>query len=1689
MAKKSTSKASSWAQEEQARQTAELDAAIVANDAEELLSTLYGLWPWDEAPNRAAELEPQKSAIIKELLTELKLMDSSDSYMSLASELDMLVALGVSWPELNLIRNGMDEEDRRRSAQGMWESNAAHQISQGDIEKVIAVLDHNGYKYGSDPDTDALFDDKINVIQKWMQRMLDISIADGIYAWRMIHDMDLPWDSVDSWWTDHKADILRSLLEMMKDGAYGRVYDIIDEDLRALNLRWPELTVISRSAELEMERQAAQDALDEAADDDEEEDEGPIWRRITPEEAELDTMYRNMRDGRWQAIKNGIAALEDRDLDDGDIEALLNPQQDSIVRWLDSKLRQRTHDQLILGQMWQLLEIGARWPDLRKFVEAHKDQLVRNMLEDLKNFNDAWVLENMEGHVRQLRELGVAWPELAVISRSVEAELDRQAEISESGDMLGYRISKGDIIDGMRDSLRAGHNGAWGNNYALMRPFWKPDFTVRKLAGIKPDIVAWVNKYLSNDNSAHWRYGKRAVVDLDDLGVDWPELWRIVDSNKRAWLHPWLAQLKELIGEFHYDDIEDLESNIRLWRDHLAKHGINWPEIETILSSIRAATNAKGHLGEAQLGDMQGMLRRRHANAVDYMKNLKLKSGQTLLQRITPIKADIVDWVDHQLAQDFRSQQKAKRTVTTLSNMGADWPELWTVVNRHRSAWIKFWLEMIKEAEDDDWESYGMVEDEINNCKFMLAKHGIKWPEIAIIEKHLQLIADRQRGAAQDQLDESKPTKGVDLRKYVSTDGRGTLFLNIPVDQIWHTSGKGYWSDMGAKPVKVISIKQDMETGDADGWISDLGVEFDTSTWNVKSDGLIYTDPQFLAQLHKFLMGLGVPRDIVSQISYSEQGMQEDTYVSFDANAFGDYVADQFVIGDAKTMDDRKTEIIRAMLVNIRDGNQNRAAGIFNQLRQLGAKWPELDAIEKSLRAGKNLTESALAREALTNAKRSLWSELPGGNWWTVGRVIDRMIYATVTKDDIRTVLEGFKRDILTQQNQLTQGQGAEVLAGLTNLRRLSMAGVNWPEIGQMLTRNKRHIMRAALQEIKHFGSEDLSDDELPSIYKHLKQLNVAWPEMAVIADGIDTIRQLGEAAGPKMIATGAGKIKNPAHSDDVKYEGSPDAYDFGPQKANYDALKALLARNGKRLTYLAVERSTEGPDTLVATGPGVVWFKKTQWGGGGNWVWINGVKSNLSTVLKLSPAAQDALFTAPQSQAIKATKGKPLAYVKALVADGVTGRQLRSEVDSVADQIVGDLAKTLSYNADKLSVYRRFISRLEHDSGTKLSSLDPQLVIDKAMPMLMQHLIGNLRWDSNRFENLLKSYKDNGIKIWPNDIKAEILKQWSEIQQQLHDVDNIMDGRSMTIGRRLRGFGIDSPEIEEKNLQQQLQDNKAKIIKNLLSRLRDGHISLVKPKIDRLKQFGVTWPELDVMLKSINSQLSEDWHDVDTDDYDEVYGRVGSALQDIENGLRTHMEEWHAEMVVNGLADLASLLDDTDWLDAPTPSEYSLDLAKQKPLFVKALLFGMKHSDHDNVQDAIRMLEDYWHVRWPELDTINKSMRAGKLKESAPSHDEEAYRYAEEMAANLPEVAADPVDAMHVFLHAADHPQVIGPWAAEYFAPHKDLWIRWLLAQMKGDEYATDEIYEAVSMLKRMRLPWPELDVIVRSMGADFRG
>lgn len=92
---------------------------------------------------------------------------------------------------------------------------------------------------------------------------------------------------------------------------------------------------------------------------------------------------------------------------------------------------------------------------------------------------------------------------------------------------------------------------------------------------------------------------------------------------------------------------------------------------------------------------------------------------------------------------------------------------------------------------------------------------------------------------------------------------------------IFNTSGDGYWSNV-KKAVEITDMRLGYVNEDAD-W-GELCVFFNTDTWDVEKDGLIYTDKQFKIDLMAFIEQHG----LVVDLCYSEQGMQGTDYVSLD---------------------------------------------------------------------------------------------------------------------------------------------------------------------------------------------------------------------------------------------------------------------------------------------------------------------------------------------------------------------------------------------------------------------------------------------------------------------------------------------------------------------------------------------------------------------------------------------------------------------------------------------------------------------------------------------------------------------------------------------------------------------------------------------------------------------------------------
>lgn len=94
-----------------------------------------------------------------------------------------------------------------------------------------------------------------------------------------------------------------------------------------------------------------------------------------------------------------------------------------------------------------------------------------------------------------------------------------------------------------------------------------------------------------------------------------------------------------------------------------------------------------------------------------------------------------------------------------------------------------------------------------------------------------------------------------------------------------NTSGKGLWSKV-SRPVTVTRLEVPYVAEDFS--FGELRAYFDEGSWEVSRDGLIYTDPEFLKGLLKFLRFLFDPSLTEEDVNYSEQGMQGRDYVSLD---------------------------------------------------------------------------------------------------------------------------------------------------------------------------------------------------------------------------------------------------------------------------------------------------------------------------------------------------------------------------------------------------------------------------------------------------------------------------------------------------------------------------------------------------------------------------------------------------------------------------------------------------------------------------------------------------------------------------------------------------------------------------------------------------------------------------------------
>ena len=106
--------------------------------------------------------------------------------------------------------------------------------------------------------------------------------------------------------------------------------------------------------------------------------------------------------------------------------------------------------------------------------------------------------------------------------------------------------------------------------------------------------------------------------------------------------------------------------------------------------------------------------------------------------------------------------------------------------------------------------------------------------------------------------------------------------LDKKVNWMTHTDGKGLWTNF-EQTVTVVRVElfPHGDHGEAANF-GELLAYFDTRTWDVNETGLIYTDPRWIDEFRGLMKSLGFTRNACDDITYSEQGMQGDNFVSMD---------------------------------------------------------------------------------------------------------------------------------------------------------------------------------------------------------------------------------------------------------------------------------------------------------------------------------------------------------------------------------------------------------------------------------------------------------------------------------------------------------------------------------------------------------------------------------------------------------------------------------------------------------------------------------------------------------------------------------------------------------------------------------------------------------------------------------------
>jgi hypothetical protein len=228
-----------------------------------------------------------------------------------------------------------------------------------------------------------------------------------------------------------------------------------------------------------------------------------------------------------------------------------------------------------------------KYPAVKELINSYKTDIVKGMLTLLSRPDTPFTIDvstSVQFNIDTIRDVGLEWPEFAVIERSINSKKLKENHYNDieydRDDSPNIKGATQYILDVKNDFDKFGELVINGIMMDLeFRYNLDQDAVDQLLQPIKSDIIIYINTEFGKGGYSIYR----AIRQLDKLhrgGINWPEFYSMLDNQKHGIVKYILEQIKVNVSGMIMEMVMILK-----------RMGVSWPELAMIQRSIDATKN------------------------------------------------------------------------------------------------------------------------------------------------------------------------------------------------------------------------------------------------------------------------------------------------------------------------------------------------------------------------------------------------------------------------------------------------------------------------------------------------------------------------------------------------------------------------------------------------------------------------------------------------------------------------------------------------------------------------------------------------------------------------------------------------------------------------------------------------------------------------------------------------------------------------------------------------------------------------------------------------------------------------------------------------------------------------------------------------------------------------------------------